>query len=84
MRYALEIENCEQIVANDLDKKAVELIDINRELNKVDNIVKSNHGDCLVYMNTISQDKTQLFDCIDLGWIFFSLKLMADFLNVIG
>lgn len=67
MRYALEIENCEQIVANDLDKKAVELIDINIELNKVGNVVKSNHGDCLVYMNTTSQDKSQLFDCIDLG-----------------
>ena len=67
MRYALEIENCEQIIANDLDKKAVELIDINIELNKVKHLVTSNQGDCLSYMNATCQDKKQLFDCIDLG-----------------
>ena len=67
MRYALEIENCEKIVANDLDKKAVELIDINIELNKVNHIVRSNCGDCLAVMNSMSQDKNQAFDCIDLG-----------------
>ncbi len=75
MRYALEIENCEQIIANDLDRKAVELIDVNIELNKVGNLVKSNHGDCLNYMNTTSQDKAQLFDCIDLGLILLIFKM---------
>lgn len=29
MRYALEIDNCSQIVANDFDKTAVQLIDKN-------------------------------------------------------
>jgi tRNA G26 N,N-dimethylase Trm1 len=81
MRYALEIENCEQIIANDLDRKAVELIDINIELNKVNNLVKSNHGDCLNYMNTTSQDKSQLFDCIDLGKILLISRLIFRFLN---
>ena len=68
MRYALEIENCEKIVANDLDRKAVELININIELNKVEQIVESNCGDCLTYMNSAGQDKKLSFDCIDLGW----------------
>ncbi len=65
MRYALEIENCEQIVANDFDKKAVELIDLNTKLNNVTHLVKSNYDDAIVLMNKHYSSK-ELFDCIDL------------------
>lgn len=65
MRYALEIENCNEIIANDFDKKAVELIDLNTKLNNVEHIVKSNFDDATVLMNT-TYSKKQLFDSIDL------------------
>ena len=65
MRYALEVENCVEIIANDFDKKAVELIDLNARQNKVGNIVKSNFDDATVLMNT-SYSKKELFDSIDL------------------
>ena len=66
MRYALEIDNVKEIVANDLDKQAVELINSNIDLNQVNDKVKSNCGDCLTYMNIACQEKNKLFDCIDL------------------
>jgi tRNA (guanine26-N2/guanine27-N2)-dimethyltransferase len=65
MRYALEIDNCSQIVANDFDKKAVELIDLNTKLNNVAHIVKSNYDDAIVLMNKTYGSK-EYFDCIDL------------------
>lgn len=65
MRYAKEIENCTDIVANDFDKKAVELIDLNTKLNGVENIVKSNFDDATVLMNRMYSEK-KLFDSIDL------------------
>ena len=43
MRYALEINNINEIIANDFDQKAVELIDVNIKLNEVAHIVKSNY-----------------------------------------
>lgn len=65
MRYALEIPNCAEIVANDFDAKAVELIDLNTKLNKVGHIVKSNFADATCLMND-SFSKREFFDCIDL------------------
>lgn len=65
MRYALEIENCTEIVANDFDKKAVELINLNKKFNNVDQIVKSNFADATVLMNE-SYSKKEWFDSIDL------------------
>ena len=65
MRYALEVRNCTEIIANDFDKKAVELIDLNATQNKVNYIVKSNFDDATVLMNN-SFSRKEFFDCIDL------------------
>jgi tRNA (guanine26-N2/guanine27-N2)-dimethyltransferase len=66
MRYALEIDNCSEVVANDLDRKAVELININRELNKVSDRVTANCDDATMFMGSCSRQKGTLFDAIDL------------------
>jgi tRNA (guanine26-N2/guanine27-N2)-dimethyltransferase len=66
MRYAKEIENCQEIIANDLDDKAVELIKLNIELNKVGEKVSANRDDAIVYMNSSSRSHATKFDCIDL------------------
>lgn len=66
MRYALEITNINEILANDFDQKAVELIDTNIKLNQVSHIVKSNYDDAISLMNTRSKSKKTHFDCIDL------------------
>ena len=71
MRYALEIENINEIVANDFDQKAVELIDVNIKLNCVEHIVKSNYDDAVSQMYARSKNKKTNFDCIDLGNINF-------------
>lgn len=65
MRYAKEIDNCTEIIANDFDKKAVELINLNTKLNGVEGIVKSNFDDATVLMNKAYSEK-KLFDSIDL------------------
>jgi tRNA (guanine26-N2/guanine27-N2)-dimethyltransferase len=65
IRYGLEIANCKEIVANDFDTNAVQLIDKNVNMNKVDGLVKSNYGDAIAYMNEQLKSKTR-FDCIDL------------------
>ena len=64
MRYALEIENVEEIVSNDFDRKAVDLINLNIKLNNVGDRVKSNCGDAISFMHDTS--KTTKFNCIDL------------------
>jgi tRNA (guanine26-N2/guanine27-N2)-dimethyltransferase len=66
MRYALEINNINEIIANDFDKKAVELIDVNIKLNNVEHLVKSNYDDAISLMHTMSKNKNSHFDCIDL------------------
>ena len=66
MRYALEINNCQEVVANDLDKKAVEMININREVNNVAHRVKANQDDATLFMSECSRNKNTQFDCIDL------------------
>ena len=71
MRYALEIENINEKVANDFDQKAVELIDVNIKLNCVEHIVKSNYDDAVSLMYARSKSKKTNFDCIDLGNINF-------------
>lgn len=65
MRYALEIDNCSEVIANDFDTKAVELIKLNIDSNGVENIVKSSHADATVLMSEASTQK-KLFDAIDL------------------
>ena len=65
MRYALEIDNCLEVIANDFDIKAVELIELNKRFNNVEHIVKSNHDDATVLMNKTSIEKN-LYDAIDL------------------
>lgn len=67
MRYALEIDNLNEIIANDYDKRASNLIDLNIKLNNVENKVKSNCGDAISYMHDCSKKNSTKFDCIDLG-----------------
>ena len=67
IRYALEIANVDKtIVANDLDQKAVALIDTNILFNQVSNIVKSNCDDAIMCLSAASRSKSEQFDCIDL------------------
>lgn len=66
MRYALEVENCEQVVANDFDRRAVDLIKLNAESNRVADRVKPNHDDATLLMNESSRTPQSRFDCIDL------------------
>jgi tRNA (guanine26-N2/guanine27-N2)-dimethyltransferase len=66
MRYALEIDNCREVVANDLDRKAVDLIEINRQLNQVSHKVTASCDDATLLMGACSRHKSTLFDCIDL------------------
>ena len=66
MRYALEIENAEQIISNDFDQKAVDLIDLNIKLNNVSHKVKSNCGDAISFMHDSSKTNATKFNCIDL------------------
>ena len=74
MRYALEVQNCGQIIANDFDSHACELIRLNTELNSASDRVKANCDDAIVLMNRLSKtnfknlDKSEQiqFDCIDL------------------
>ena len=66
MRYALEILNIEQIVTNDYDKKAVDLINLNIKLNNVNDRVKSNCGDACAFMHDSSRNNSSKFNCIDL------------------
>jgi tRNA (guanine26-N2/guanine27-N2)-dimethyltransferase len=65
IRYGLEIANCKEIIANDFDTKAVELIDKNVKMNGVNDLVRPNYGDAVAYMNEQIKSKTK-FDCIDL------------------
>lgn len=74
MRYAREVANCGQIVANDFDSHACELIRLNTDLNGVGDRVRANCDDAIVLMNRLSKsnfknlDKSEQiqFDCIDL------------------
>lgn len=66
MRYAHEIDNVSEIVANDFDKKAVELIDENIKLNEVTNKVRSNCDDASRLIYDSNRTKETQFDCIDL------------------
>jgi tRNA (guanine26-N2/guanine27-N2)-dimethyltransferase len=66
MRYALEVANCQEVVANDFDRKAVELININRELNGVADRVTASCDDATLLMSAASRHKNTQFDAIDL------------------
>lgn len=66
MRYALEVENVEEILANDFDQKAVDLIEENKKLNNVEHLVKSSCDDATILMNSMSRNWKTKFDCIDL------------------
>ncbi len=66
MRYALEIDNCQEVIANDLERHAVDLINKNIDVNNVSNLVRSNLDDAILFMNSCSRHKGTQFDCIDL------------------
>ncbi|XP_025157122.1 probable tRNA (guanine(26)-N(2))-dimethyltransferase isoform X2 [Harpegnathos saltator] len=63
IRYAKEIENIQQIVANDISAKAVETIRQNVLHNKVENLVTPSHEDAMLLMY---QHKRDRFDAVDL------------------
>jgi len=66
VRYALEIPNCQEIVANDFDRRAVDLIEKNSKLNNVENIIKPSCEDATLLMNLSTKNWKEKFDCIDL------------------
>lgn len=45
IRYAKEIPNIDEIIANDISLQAVESIKTNVKLNQVDDIIKTSHED---------------------------------------
>lgn len=47
IRYAKEVDNVEQIIANDLSKEAVEMIGRNVKNNNVEDIVIPNFADAM-------------------------------------
>lgn len=47
IRYAKEVDNVEQIIANDLSKEAVEMIRRNVKNNNVEDIVIPNFADAM-------------------------------------
>lgn len=65
IRYAKEIPNVKQIVANDFSEEAVNSINRNIKYNGVESILKSNKGDANAYMYE-SKSKSTLFHVIDL------------------
>lgn len=62
IRYALEVPGISEIIANDIDPHAVEVIDRNIVINKVQNIVKSSKADASI----ILESKKNEYQVIDL------------------
>jgi len=65
IRYAKEIPNVKQIIANDFSQEAVNSINRNIEYNNVGSILKSNKGDANAYMYE-SKSQCKQFHVIDL------------------
>ncbi|XP_061172654.1 tRNA (guanine(26)-N(2))-dimethyltransferase-like [Saccostrea echinata] len=65
VRFGLEIPGVKEIVANDFDKSAVEIIKKNIELNKMEHLIKANYGDAAMVMYQ-NREKENRFDVIDL------------------
>ncbi|CAO1340809.1 unnamed protein product [Diamesa tonsa] len=65
IRYAKEVDNVEQIIANDLSKEAVEMIRRNVKNNNVEDIVIPNFADAMTLMYT-STKPDKRFTAIDL------------------
>lgn len=63
IRYALEIDGVERILANDYSVQAVETMKENVERNKVGHVVTPNKGEAALLMHTHKMDR---FDVIDL------------------
>jgi tRNA (guanine26-N2/guanine27-N2)-dimethyltransferase len=66
MRYALEIDGLEEILANDFDRKSVDLIKLNINLNNVQSKVKASCDDANRAMYSSFTKKSTQFDVIDL------------------
>ncbi|BET01560.1 N2,N2-dimethylguanosine tRNA methyltransferase [Nesidiocoris tenuis] len=65
IRYALEVPQIREIVANDWSSQAVESIDNNVKHNKVDNIVSTSQSDASMAMY-MSKHQQKSFDVVDL------------------
>lgn len=65
VRFGLEIPGVKEIVANDFDRSAVDIIKKNIELNKMDHLIKANNGDAAMVMYE-NREKPRRFDVIDL------------------
>lgn len=63
IRYAKEVPDASEIVANDIAEQAVESIKKNAKYNGVENIVKPSHEDATMVMYLNRKTK---FDCVDL------------------
>lgn len=81
IRYALELENIDQIISNDINSEAIKLIDLNIKKNNIQNIVQHNLGDANNYLSTCNKK----FDIIDLDpygssapFIDSSIKSISD------
>ncbi|KAK6179775.1 hypothetical protein SNE40_012059 [Patella caerulea] len=64
MRFGLELAGVKEIITNDFDKPAVEIIEKNIERNNLQNLVKASYGDAsmIMYQN---KGQTDRFDVID-------------------
>lgn len=65
VRFGLEIPGVKEIVANDFDKAAVEIIKENIKINKMEHLIKASNGDAAMVMYE-NREKDKRFDVIDL------------------
>ena len=65
IRYAKEINGIDEIIANDISKKAVASIDKNVKQNNVRDLVTPSHSDATMVMYN-NRDKEKRFDVVDL------------------
>lgn len=66
IRYALECPGLKEVIANDLDPKAVEVIKRNIKINNVGDIVRESIGDAALILESKREENQQLFQVIDL------------------
>ena len=65
VRFGLEIPGVNEVIANELDKNAVEFIERNIEINNLSHIMMAKHGDAAMGMYQ-SKATDNLYDVIDL------------------
>ena len=66
MRFGLEVPGVKEIIANDFDSNAVQIIKENITRNNLEHLVKENHADVGLYMYQSKSGIENQFDVIDL------------------